>query len=90
VAIFTHLATREGLTVSPEVPARLREILREIPRGPSFGNGRLIRNLLDEALATQSERLTPTSTATDLATLLPTDLTPPTEPQKPTTTGLYL
>jgi SpoVK/Ycf46/Vps4 family AAA+-type ATPase len=90
VAIFTHLATREGLTVSPEVPARLREILREIPRGPSFGNGRLIRNLLDEALATQSERLTPTSPATDLATLLPTDLTPPTEKQPPTTTGLYL
>jgi SpoVK/Ycf46/Vps4 family AAA+-type ATPase len=89
VAIFTHLAAREGLTLTPEVPARLREILRAIPRDSSFGNGRLMRNLLDTALATQSERLTPTSDTTALTTLRSSDLAPP-KHTPPGNVGLYL
>lgn len=31
VAIFTRMAAQEGLTLTPDVRTRLREILREIP-----------------------------------------------------------
>ncbi|WP_021595107.1 AAA family ATPase [Actinomadura welshii] len=89
VAIFTRMAAQEGLTLTPDVRTRLREILREIPRDTTFGNGRLMRNILDTALAIQSTRLTDTSDPQALTTLHPADLTPPKgAPQK--NVGLYL
>ncbi|MFG1851513.1 AAA family ATPase [Actinomadura geliboluensis] len=92
VAIFEHLAARDGLRPAPDVPGRLREILRDVPRGPSFGNGRLMRNLLDDALAVQAERLTAASGPEELATLEAADLRPhkpgSSDPSK--SVGLYL
>ncbi|XRQ05585.1 AAA family ATPase [Actinomadura welshii] len=89
VEIFARLAAAEGLRLAPDVPARLRALLRDIPRGPSFGNGRLMRNLLDGAVAAQSERLDGTSDAAELSTLSAADLEPvgPGSSEGP---GLYL
>ncbi|WP_433466904.1 AAA family ATPase [Spirillospora sp. CA-128828] len=89
VAIFTRLAEREGLTLAADVPARLRLLLRDVPRGPSFGNGRLMRNLLDGAIGAQSERLTASSDASELATLRAADLRPG-KHGTPDGVGLYL
>ncbi|MFA1541009.1 AAA family ATPase [Actinomadura monticuli] len=89
VEIFGRLAAAEGLRVAADVPARLREVLRDVPRGPSFGNGRLMRNLLDGAVAVQSERLTASSDVSDLTTLEAADLRPP-KPESSASPGLYL
>ncbi|GAA1581327.1 hypothetical protein GCM10009678_75110 [Actinomadura kijaniata] len=58
VEIFSHLATSEGFTLAPDLPPALRALLRTTSRGPTFGNGRLMRNLLDTTIATQAQRLT--------------------------------
>jgi len=57
VAVFEQLAAADGFRLAPGVPDRLRAMLRRAPRGPSFGNGRLMRNLLDLAVANQAQRL---------------------------------
>ncbi|NEA24769.1 AAA family ATPase [Actinomadura bangladeshensis] len=93
VAIFRHLATAEGFTLAPDVPDRLRALLRTSPRGPSFGNGRLMRNLLDAAIAAQGERITTGDRPddTEITTLRAADLhavTPETPPSR--NVGLYL
>ncbi|WP_051712458.1 AAA family ATPase [Spirillospora albida] len=88
-AIFEHQAAAEGLILTPDVKPRLHTLLRDIPRGPAFGNGRLMRNLLDTAIAVQSERLTDDSPPTDLITLQATDLRPPTT-NPSGQVGLYL
>ncbi|TDC87446.1 AAA family ATPase [Actinomadura sp. 7K507] len=90
VEIFTHLAAAEGLQLSEDVPARLRGLLRDVPRGSSFGNGRLMRNLLDGAVATQAERLTATSDASELSTLSAGDLQPAKPGSSDEGPGLYL
>ncbi|WP_051468382.1 AAA family ATPase [Actinomadura oligospora] len=88
VQIFEVLAAADGLTLAPGVREALRALLATVPRGPSFGNGRFIRNLLDAAVATQSVRLT-TTTTPDPAVLRPEDL-PTTLPTPATAPGLYL
>ena len=90
VEIFTRLAAAEGLQLAEGVPARLRGLLRDVPRGPSFGNGRLMRNLLDDAVATQSERLTASSDASELSTLTVDDLRPAKPGSSDEGPGLYL
>ncbi|MBX6766089.1 MAG: AAA family ATPase [Actinomadura rubrobrunea] len=57
VAVFEQLAAADGFRLAPDVADRLRAMLRRAPRGPSFGNGRLMRNLLDLAVANQAQRL---------------------------------
>ncbi|GAA2401099.1 hypothetical protein GCM10010191_05430 [Actinomadura vinacea] len=91
VEIFEHLAAAEGLTLAPDVPERLRGLLRDVPRGPSFGNGRLMRNLLDAAIAVQGERLTEGDRPDDgeITTLRAADLRPVTA-DEPGNIGLYL
>ncbi|TDC50674.1 AAA family ATPase [Actinomadura sp. KC345] len=90
VEIFTHLAAAEGLQLAEGVPARVRGLLRDVPRGPSFGNGRLMRNILDAAVATQSERLTASSDASELSTLSADDLRPDKPASSDKGPGLYL
>ncbi|MFD0691770.1 AAA family ATPase [Actinomadura fibrosa] len=92
VAIFERLADAEGLVLAPDVPDRLRALLRGVPRGPSFGNGRLMRNLLDAAIAVQGRRLTSapgTGTDEEIITLRAADLRPVT-PTAEDGVGLYL
>ncbi|GGT98267.1 AAA family ATPase [Actinomadura livida] len=90
VQIFEHLAAAEGLRLGPGVPARLRTLIRDVPRGPAFGNGRLMRNLLDAAVAAQSERLTDSSDAAELSTLAAGDLEPAGSAAPAEGPGLYL
>nr|WP_237417897.1 AAA family ATPase [Actinomadura rayongensis] len=91
VAIFEHLAAAEGFTLAPEIPQTLQALLRKTSRGPSFGNGRLMRNLLDAATARQSERLTAADAPApaDVLTLRASDL-PDTLDTTPDHLGLYL
>ncbi|WP_168212053.1 AAA family ATPase [Actinomadura rubteroloni] len=91
VAIFEHLSAAEGFTLAPEIPQTLHALLRKTSRGPSFGNGRLMRNLLDAATARQSERLTAADApaAAEVVTLRPSDL-PDTLDTTPDHLGLYL
>jgi SpoVK/Ycf46/Vps4 family AAA+-type ATPase len=91
VEIFQHLAAGEGLTLALDVPDRLRALLRDVQRGPSFGNGRLMRNLLDAAVASQGERLTKGDRPDDdeVATLRAADLRSVT-PDAGGEVGLYL
>ncbi|TDD50769.1 AAA family ATPase [Saccharopolyspora elongata] len=58
VEIFESLASTAGFTVHEGVRAEVRRILRATSRDESFGNGRVVRNLLDRAIALQGERIT--------------------------------
>ncbi len=57
VAIQQVLAEKMDYDVSPEASERFREILAATPRGPSFGNGRFSRNLLEAAIGRHAWRL---------------------------------
>ncbi|NUS74184.1 MAG: AAA family ATPase [Corynebacteriales bacterium] len=58
VAIFETMARAQGYELPDDVPEAVRQILRRIPRDESFGNGRVMRNILDRAVAMQAERIT--------------------------------
>jgi AAA+ superfamily predicted ATPase len=80
VAIFELQARQKGMILSDEVITVVRRIIPPAPRGHNFGNGRFIRNLLEEAISNQSTRLAlrdPDSlTERDLRELLPQDVKP--------------
>ncbi|MGI5327781.1 AAA family ATPase [Actinomadura nitritigenes] len=58
VTIFELMAATAGLTLDPGVPGALRRLVAVQPRGSSFGNARLVRNLLDAAVSRQAQRIT--------------------------------
>jgi SpoVK/Ycf46/Vps4 family AAA+-type ATPase len=58
VAIFELMAERDGFSLNAGVARALREHLSRLQRGPSFGNARLIRNMLDATAARQAQRIT--------------------------------
>ena len=58
VAIFELKASEAGYTLHDGVNATVRKLLKAAPRNDSFGNGRLMRNLLDRAIALQAQRIT--------------------------------
>ncbi|MFD0685197.1 AAA family ATPase [Actinomadura fibrosa] len=57
ITVFEQLAAADGFRLAPGTAEVLRTMLRRAPRGPSFGNGRLMRNLLDVAVANQADRV---------------------------------
>ncbi len=57
VEIFSDLAAAADYDVTPECLDRFRVILLGTPRGPSFGNGRFARNLLEAAIGRHAWRL---------------------------------
>nr|WP_202885938.1 AAA family ATPase [Kribbella sandramycini] len=81
VAIFELQARQKGMTYSDDVLDVVRSIIPPSPRGHNFGNGRFIRNVLEEAISNQATRLSardPDSlTENDLRELLPQDVKPP-------------
>jgi SpoVK/Ycf46/Vps4 family AAA+-type ATPase len=90
-AIFTLMATTAGLHLADGVLPRLRQILDATPRGPGFGNSRHIRNLLDQAIATQALRITTANNSTsDVRTLQPEDLAPVSARPPADDPGFYL
>jgi SpoVK/Ycf46/Vps4 family AAA+-type ATPase len=78
VAIFTGLARAADYDVTPDCVERFRTILLATPRGPSFGNGRFARNLLEAAIGRHAWRLRDVTepTVTQLRELLAEDLDP--------------
>ncbi|MFI2710477.1 AAA family ATPase [Micromonospora sp. NPDC018662] len=57
VAIFQSLAAASGYECPLETLDALRAHFTAVPKGPSFGNGRYARQLLDEAVTRQAGRL---------------------------------
>ena len=62
--------------LADDVEARLREMLKGIRRGPTFGNGRYARNVLEAAIGQHAWRLRDIEepTVEQLRTLAPEDL----------------
>jgi Cdc6-like AAA superfamily ATPase len=58
VAIFEVMAADAGFALGDGVLDAVRRRLRTAARGESFGNARLMRNLLDRAIALQARRIT--------------------------------
>ena len=80
VGIGAAYAEEQGFALADDALDALRGVLETQPRGPGFGNGRAARQLIDEAIVRQAERLA-TADASDLTVhalveLLPVDLDP--------------
>jgi SpoVK/Ycf46/Vps4 family AAA+-type ATPase len=56
VEIFGQMCAQADYGCTDDATARLREVLRRWPRGRSFGNARLVRNLFEGAIERSSER----------------------------------
>lgn len=80
VNIFALQARQKGMIHTPQVLEKVRRIIPAAPRGHNFGNGRFIRNVLEEAISNQATRLSlrdPDSlTERDLREILPEDVKP--------------
>ncbi|MEU4395386.1 AAA family ATPase [Kribbella sp. NPDC023855] len=80
VDIFALQAQQKGMIHTPQVLEKVRRIIPAAPRGHNFGNGRFIRNVLEEAISNQATRLAlrdPDSlTERDLREILPEDVKP--------------
>jgi AAA+ superfamily predicted ATPase len=80
VAIFELQARQKGMIHTADVLAVVRRVIPAAPRGHNFGNGRFIRNVLEEAISNQATRLalrdSDSLTERDLRELLPEDIKP--------------
>src|SRR5918993_2548230 len=76
VGIFRVLAEGADYDLPDDVEARFREMLKGIRRGPTFGNGRYSRNVLEAAIGQHAWRLRDIEepTVEQLRTLAPDDL----------------
>ncbi|WP_106399240.1 AAA family ATPase [Actinocorallia populi] len=84
VEIFGFMAGQAGFTLGEGVTDDVRALLQAAPRGSSFGNARLVRNILDRARSLQARRITAEGAVADDAAvrlLLREDL--PETPPKP-------
>ncbi|TDO45329.1 ATPase family protein associated with various cellular activities (AAA) [Kribbella sp. VKM Ac-2527] len=80
VAIFELQARQKGMIYTDAVMDVVRKVIPPAPRGHSFGNGRFIRNILEEAISNQATRLSERDpdglTERELRELLPEDVKP--------------
>ncbi|HEY0537497.1 MAG TPA: right-handed parallel beta-helix repeat-containing protein [Actinoallomurus sp.] len=76
VTIVSQHAAAAGYELSSATVAALRAHFAAVPRGPSFGNGRYARQVLDEAVTRHAKRLRRTESPTmqDLCLLLREDV----------------
>ncbi|MFB4309027.1 AAA family ATPase [Actinomadura sp. GTD37] len=58
VTIFEFMAAEAGFALAPGVLDALRARVAAQPRGSSFGNARLVRNLLEATISRQAQRIT--------------------------------
>jgi len=80
VTIFTTIAGNARYELSPAGLEALRALFDGAPRDKGFGNGRLARNVFEEAVARQASRVVRLASPgeADLTTLEPVDLWLPT------------
>jgi hypothetical protein len=79
VAIFASMVDGAGYALGDPEDAddAVRALLATTPRDRSFGNGRLMRNVVDRAIAVQAQRITEMAvvpTDEEVRTLAPEDL----------------
>ena len=76
VTIASQHAAAAGYEFSGSAVAALRRHFAAAPRGPSFGNGRYARQVLDEAITRHAKRMRTKKNPTvhDLSLLLPDDI----------------
>ena len=81
IAIFELQARLNGMIYTDAVLDAVRKVIPPSPRAHNFGNGRFIRNVLEEAISNQATRLSEGDadglTERDLRELLPQDVKPP-------------
>jgi SpoVK/Ycf46/Vps4 family AAA+-type ATPase len=67
-AIFDRFASKEDMHLSPQARERLQAVfqLAYDSRDSTFGNGRLARNLYEQVISNQSNRIVSLSNVTDL------------------------
>ncbi|MCW2833306.1 MAG: ATPase family associated with various cellular [Nocardioides sp.] len=85
VQIFEVMASSAQYDASEGVLARLRDLLAKVERGPSFGNARYVRNVLEAAIGRHAWRLREIEAPTlqQLRELQPDDLAAPTAAVEP-------
>jgi hypothetical protein len=90
VAIFEMMAADAGFVLADGVLDAVRAILRYEPRGASFGNARLMRNVLGRSIALQAQRITAEEGIDEEAVrlLLPEDVPGGDGATRPDDTGL--
>ncbi|MBO2453246.1 AAA family ATPase [Actinomadura barringtoniae] len=81
IAIFEFMAAEQGFTLGDGMLDGVRRLLAAAPRDSSFGNARLIRNILEDAISRQGQRIAAADDARpgavghdEVALLLPEDL----------------
>ena len=76
--MFRLQCKKNGYTLTPEAEARAAELFNELyeNRDENFGNGRTVRNLFEDAVVRQSDRVAalPSPGREELMALLPEDL----------------
>lgn len=74
-AIFSLIAHQQGFALAEGLEEGVRSLIPH-PRPAGFGNGRYMRNVFEEAVAIQAERLVDTADLTTdmIRTLIPADL----------------
>ena len=88
--IFDSLSRSQEYHATPDARTRVQEYFDAVPRGPSFGNARMARNVFEAAVAHHASRVAPLDAPTreDLSVLLPVDFPEgadqATEPEEPT------
>ncbi|MFF2012926.1 AAA family ATPase [Streptomyces sp. NPDC058195] len=77
VEIVHRQSTRDGYTCAPATLEALRRHFAGVDRGPSFGNGRYARTVLEQMMTRQAGRLAflPDADMDQLRLLLPEDVT---------------
>jgi len=90
-AIFELIAHQHGFELGPGVEQRVRSLI-PAPHPPGFGNGRFVRNVFEEAVSIQAERLVQLvePTPAEIRTLVAADLPAEAPPDDSKLQGMYL
>ncbi len=90
-AIFSLIAGQQGFELADGVEEVVRSLIPN-PHPAGFGNGRFMRNVFEEAVSIQAERLVDLAVLTpkDIRTLVPEDLPSEPPPDNRRLQGMYL
>jgi hypothetical protein len=91
IAIFRLMASQQGFVLGAGVEHALTELIPH-PHPPGFGNGRFVRNVLEETASIQASRIVGLEdpTVDDVRTLLVGDVPTEPPPDHPKLQGMYL